>query len=165
MTNPETRAVFGANLRQLIANQDTNVAAFSRELDINRTQLNRYLAGESWPPVDTLARICSHTGTDARILTTPLKHIAPICWPHGETLSNGVRCDFAEAHSNEDCGCPEEVWIMGNIEVTLHLEEDGSGHIIYNADGDQDEWAGNTTGMADLRTRASIYIETLKAEE
>jgi transcriptional regulator with XRE-family HTH domain len=70
-TPSEQRNVFSENLRDLIG-PDTPIATLSRELDINRTQLKRYLAGESFPRPDILKRICDHFGVDARILIEPL---------------------------------------------------------------------------------------------
>lgn len=63
----ELRAIFGDNLRMLTA-QYPSVAGLCRDLDINRTQFNRYLSGESFPRPDVLHRICAFFGVDARIL-------------------------------------------------------------------------------------------------
>lgn len=66
--------MFGSNLRQLMDRNGT-VTALAQNLGINRTQFNRYLAGESFPRPDILDRICRHFGVDARILTTPLDRL------------------------------------------------------------------------------------------
>ena len=66
--------MFGANLR-LLANQYPSVAALCRDLDINRTQFNRYLAGDSFPRPDVLHRICTFFNVDARILLEPVDNI------------------------------------------------------------------------------------------
>ena len=63
--------MFGANLRQL-SRKYPSVSELSRRLGINRTQFNRYLAGESFPRPDVLDRICSFFGVDARILLEPV---------------------------------------------------------------------------------------------
>ena len=73
-TPAELRGMFGANLR-LLANQYPSVAALCRELDINRTQFNRYLAGDSFPRPDVLHRICLFFNVDARILLEPVGNI------------------------------------------------------------------------------------------
>ena len=76
-SNPANiRAIFGQNLHQLCA-QGPSVSAICREIGINRTQFNRYLAGESFPRPDVLDRICGYFGVDARILLRPLNQIAP----------------------------------------------------------------------------------------
>lgn len=70
------RSVFGANLR-ILANRYPSVAGLCRNLGINRTQFNRYLAGESFPRPDVLHRICLFFSVDARILLEPVDEIAP----------------------------------------------------------------------------------------
>ncbi len=70
----ELRAMFGSNLRQL-ARQHPSVSALCRKLGINRTQFNRYLAGESFPRPDVLDRICRFFDIDARIVLEPLNDI------------------------------------------------------------------------------------------
>lgn len=70
----ELRSMFGANLRQL-ASVAPSISALCRDLEINRTQFNRYLSGESFPRPDVLHRICSFFGVDARILLSPVAEI------------------------------------------------------------------------------------------
>lgn len=67
----ELRAIFGQNLRQLVAREES-VTKLCATLEINRTQFNRYLSGETFPRPDILHRICAHFGVDARILLEPL---------------------------------------------------------------------------------------------
>lgn len=70
----ELRGIFGANLRKL--SQDHNsISSLCRELDINRTQFNRYLSGESFPRPDILHKIAGFFGKDARILLEPIDEI------------------------------------------------------------------------------------------
>ncbi|WP_240672055.1 helix-turn-helix domain-containing protein [Tropicibacter alexandrii] len=73
----ELRSMLGANLRQL-SRQAVSISALCRDLGINRTQYNRYLAGESFPRPDVLHRICTYFGVDARILLEPVEEITPI---------------------------------------------------------------------------------------
>ena len=63
--------MFGANLR-VMARDYPSISELSRQLGINRTQFNRYLAGESFPRPDVLDRICTFFGVDARILLDPV---------------------------------------------------------------------------------------------
>lgn len=67
--------MFGANLRVLIRDFPS-VSELSRQLGINRTQFNRYLAGESFPRPDVLDRICTFFGVDARILLDPVETLS-----------------------------------------------------------------------------------------
>ena len=73
----ELRSMLGANLRKL-SQSAVSISALCLDLVINRTQYNRYLAGESFPRPDVLHRICSHFRVDARILLDPVDDIAPV---------------------------------------------------------------------------------------
>lgn len=70
----ELREMFGANLR-LLAKDYASISDLSRQLQINRTQFNRYLSGESFPRPDVLARICGFFKVDARVLLEPVADI------------------------------------------------------------------------------------------
>ncbi len=82
--------MLGANLRQL-SRQAASISALCRDLGINRTQYNRYLAGESFPRPDVLHRICAYFGVDARILLEPVEQIQRS--DHG-SLDNPAISDF-----------------------------------------------------------------------
>ena len=70
----ELRDMLGANLREL-TRDCASISAVCRDLGINRTQFNRYLAGESFPRPDVLDRICRFFRVDARILLQPVDQI------------------------------------------------------------------------------------------
>lgn len=70
----DIRAVFGRNLRALCS-AESSISDLCRRIGINRTQFNRYLAGEAFPRPDILQRICAHFEVDARILLEPLETI------------------------------------------------------------------------------------------
>ena len=70
----QLRAVFGDNLKKLTS-PFPSVASLCRELGINRTQFNRYLAAESFPRPDVLHKICTFFNVDARILLEPVEQI------------------------------------------------------------------------------------------
>ncbi len=67
----QLRHIFGTNLRQL-SKRAGSISQLCRDLDINRTQFNRYLKGEAFPRPDVLYKICTHFDVDARILLEPL---------------------------------------------------------------------------------------------
>lgn len=69
--------MFGSNLR-VLAQPYPSISELSRQLGINRTQFNRYLAGESFPRPDVLARICAFFSVDARVLLEPVQSLAPV---------------------------------------------------------------------------------------
>lgn len=66
--------MFGANLRHL-ASAYPSISELARQLDINRTQFNRYLSGESFPRPDILSRICDFFDVDARVLLEPVEEL------------------------------------------------------------------------------------------
>lgn len=70
----QVRNMFGANLRKL-SQRYASISDLSRQLEINRTQFNRYLSGESFPRPDVLARICAFFKVDARVLLEPVEQI------------------------------------------------------------------------------------------
>lgn len=74
-TPSELRSRLGANLRQL-AHGSASISELCRQLGINRTQFNRYLAGESFPRPDVLYRICDFFSVDARILLEPVDDVS-----------------------------------------------------------------------------------------
>ncbi|WP_333685199.1 helix-turn-helix domain-containing protein [Pontibaca methylaminivorans] len=85
----QLRSVFGNNLRTLIRARGS-ISELARELGLNRTQMNRFLNGESFPRPDVLHRICTTFGVDARVLLEPLDH-----GQRREPVLNGpVLCDF-----------------------------------------------------------------------
>ena len=69
-----------------------------------------------------------------------------------------------EIRASEECGCPEELWLMGNIEVTIHLESDGSGHIIADAGDWEHDFTVQCASMNDLRDQAAAWIDELPEE-
>jgi transcriptional regulator with XRE-family HTH domain len=69
--------VFSRNLASLVG-REKSISEAARVLRISRSQLNRFLSGETYPRPDILQRICVHFGTDARILTTPLVELSAI---------------------------------------------------------------------------------------
>lgn len=66
--------------------------------------------------------------------------------------------------ASEDCGCPEEEWIMRNINVLIHFEPDGSGHIILDAGDWDDEATVRCSSMDDLREQAKAWVDSLPEE-
>lgn len=76
-----------------------------------------------------------------------------------------LHCEMLEARPSEDCGCPEELWLMANIEVTIHLEADGTGHILLDAGDWEHDWETTHNGMSDLRQQAADFIMNLPRED
>lgn len=105
MTNPSRiRNIFGENLRQM-AKGYGSVTAVAQALNINRTQYNRYLSGESFPRPDVLAQICAFFNVDARILLEPLETLQP--------ASAHVPPFLADYTATGAQGIPEETFPSG----------------------------------------------------
>ena len=65
---------FEQNLKHLIeVHHGGNISQAAIAMNINRTQLSRYLNENTWPREAQLRRICAHFGVDARILLDPLE--------------------------------------------------------------------------------------------
>jgi hypothetical protein len=75
------------------------------------------------------------------------------------------QCQFIESRLSEDCGCPEQDWVINGIYTTIHLEEDGGGHILLTDDGgDGPEKLTPCDGIGDLLEKAKDWIATLTIE-
>lgn len=70
----EIYGVFSINLQNLVARKAVTVSQICRDLEVNRTQFNRYLSGQASPRPDVLHKICAYFQTDARILLEPLEN-------------------------------------------------------------------------------------------
>ncbi len=97
--------MFGENLRTL-SRRYRSISELSRQLGINRTQFNRYLAGESFPRPDVLDRICSFFGVDARILLDPVESLSDRSY----ILTGSVLSEFVGAETTD---VPEDVFPSG----------------------------------------------------
>lgn len=79
--------------------------------------------------------------------------------PYGD-----LRFKFVSSQPSEQCGCPEEDWIMGNIEVTIHLEEDGSGHLLFCGGDWEHDFEVDCSDMNELRQKAADFVCSLPRE-
>ncbi|WP_419738163.1 helix-turn-helix domain-containing protein [Ruegeria sp.] len=114
----ELRAMFGANLRRLARNYPS-ISALCRELGINRTQFNRYLAGESFPRADVLDRICRFFDVDARIVLTPLDDIPDANTHHvNATLTQFLG---SGAQATHDCTFPPGFYAATDTRTSIVL--------------------------------------------
>lgn len=90
-----------------------SVADICRRANLNRTQFNRYLSGESFPRPDVLDRICAFFGVDARILLDPVDQIET----RGMILNGPVLEDFLGASVEN---LPETVFPSGFYRFCRH---------------------------------------------
>ncbi|WP_306131011.1 hypothetical protein [Roseovarius sp. MMSF_3350] len=69
-----------------------------------------------------------------------------------------------ESGASEDCGCPEELWQIGNLAVLIHLEADGDGHVIVYGGDFEYERNVSCRGIEDLRVKAKQIVEGFPVE-
>ena len=79
-----------------------------------------------------------------------------------EQMSNHY--EFIEARKSDECGCPEEDWVIGMLYVTIHIEPDNSGHIFIDCGEWQDEKLVPTKSIEELRMSAVDWVESLPVE-
>lgn len=103
------RNIFGGNLRALCAGYPS-IAGLCRELGLNRTQFNRYLAGESFPRPDVLHLICKFFDVDARILLEPIGDLRPVT---PGLLNHAKLNGFFACESVESVAVPAEQFPSG----------------------------------------------------
>jgi hypothetical protein len=72
-----TDGVFARNMTALIGDNHT-ITSLSRDLNIHRNQIQRFVDGVSVPKPETLRRICQFFDVDARILTHHLDDVYKI---------------------------------------------------------------------------------------
>ena len=69
--------------------------------------------------------------------------------------------NMLDSRPSEDCGCPEEDWVLSGLFVTIHLEEDGSGHIMMIGECSETEKLVACNGIEDLRHQAAEWAKEL----
>lgn len=70
------RDIFGQNLR-LLLQAAPSIRQVCMDINVHRSQFNRYLNAEAFPKPDVLHRICLYFKVDARVLLEPLNRPAP----------------------------------------------------------------------------------------
>jgi len=73
-----------------------------------------------------------------------------------------VTVQFVEARASEECGCPEEHWIVGGIDTVIHMEENGEVHVHMDG-GDAGETSLFMKGMACLDDCRDMALGWAKA--
>jgi len=117
----EVRAIFANNLAQLIENK-TTITELSRATGINRTQIGRFLAQESFPRPDILARICEYFQCDARILTVSLREIEAAQASAGPFVLHTLKSAFRPAPQEILQNGYYQEWRIMNGNVQLYVK-------------------------------------------
>jgi len=80
----------------------------------------------------------------------------------GSLKSMKTNHQFVEARASDECGCPEEDWVIGMLFVTIHLEPESGGHIFLDCGDFQDEKLVDCTGIEELRILAVDWVSSFK---
>lgn len=71
---------------------------------------------------------------------------------------------LVEQRASEECGCPEEEWVIDKLVVVLHFEPDGSGEITIDAGEWEIQERHPAQTMEELRSIAFARIAALPME-
>lgn len=66
-----------------------------------------------------------------------------------------MNCDLVETRVG-DCGCPEEVYCMSGVELTVHYEPNGDADAHLDAGPDYYEYETTIEGLARDAARAAV---------
>lgn len=95
---------FGPNLR-LLCGYRPSISRVAQDLKINRSQLNRYLAGTSFPRGGLMRRICDYFGVEPHEIVMPEDEFAQIVKLRGlasDALSRTLRQHFDRILTRND---------------------------------------------------------------
>jgi hypothetical protein len=71
------------------------------------------------------------------------------------------RFEFLGTKPSDECGCPEEDWVIDMFNVTIHLEPVTGGDIFIDCGDWQDEKTGDCTTIEELRCEAVKWIKSI----
>ncbi len=66
-----------------------------------------------------------------------------------------VSLQFVTAGASDECGCPEEEWIVGGINLTIHIEPEGHVHAFMD---------GGDWGEAETMLRHHCTLDSARAD-
>lgn len=75
------------------------------------------------------------------------------------------RNEFVSSNQSDECGCPEEDWVIGNLYVTIHLEPESGGHIFIDCGDWQDEKLVDCNSIEDLRLKAEEWTNSFPVQD
>ncbi|MAA93742.1 MAG: hypothetical protein CML22_07245 [Rheinheimera sp.] len=71
---------------------------------------------------------------------------------------------LVETRTSDECGCPEEDWIIGLLYVTIHLEPGTGGHIFIDCGDWEDEKLIECITMEELRIKAVEWVSSFPVD-
>lgn len=66
---------------------------------------------------------------------------------------------------SEECGCPEELWIVDGVEMLIHIEPDGRGDVLLFLGDEEVERTFECAGLADLRAKAFGWLASFRSDD
>ncbi|OUV22139.1 MAG: hypothetical protein CBC55_04935 [Gammaproteobacteria bacterium TMED95] len=75
---------------------------------------------------------------------------------HLKSLSNTL----VKVGLSDECGCPEEEWIIGQLHTIIHMEPDTGGHIFIDCGDWDDEKLVECNTMEELRMKAVEWCDS-----
>lgn len=65
---------------------------------------------------------------------------------------------------SEECGCPEEVWVIDGVTAVIHFEEDRSSDILLFGGDWEDQFRADCPSMAHLRAELFRVMSEIPVE-
>jgi len=73
-----------------------------------------------------------------------------------------MKIEIEDQRLSDECGCPEEDIIIGNLFFTIHLEEDSGGHLFLDLGDYEEERLVDCDGTIEgLRQKAHEWAEEI----
>jgi len=72
---------------------------------------------------------------------------------------------LVESRKSDECGCPEEEWVIGLINVIIHVEPNDDSHIFIDTGDWDDERLVSINGIEDLRKKAVEWIASIPVRD
>ncbi|MBB1291006.1 MULTISPECIES: hypothetical protein [unclassified Pseudoalteromonas] len=79
----------------------------------------------------------------------------------GELSDMKTRYELVSVGKSDECGCPEEEWVIFMVCVTIHLEPVTGGHIFLDTGDWQDEKLVNCQNIEQLRVAAVDWVNNM----
>lgn len=70
--------------------------------------------------------------------------------------------ELIKSSQSDECGCPEEDWIIGMLYATIHIEPDGGGHIFIDSGNWEDGKLVPTKSIEELKVAAAKWVESFR---
>lgn len=85
--------------------------------------------------------------------------------PHPVQPESAAPIRLVSTLPRDECGCPEEIWIVHGLIYTIHFEPDGTGEISIEGGDWDDSFAQAKTSMDHLRAAMFAHFAGLPVEK